>query len=221
MRKPPVPIIYEDGEIVAIDKPAGLLSVHTRLEGRAMRESQTTAENLLTDWVRKGQAKSPKRVWPVHRLDRETSGVMMFAKTEKLAGAIRDNWNALTSKEYCAIVSGTMESPYGKYVSSLAEDPKTFRVRSVADPADGKTAVTEWTAEASRGGRSFVRIRLKTGRKHQIRVQFAEAGHPVVGDRRYGGAKAQRMMLHSSVLSFTHPFTGKKHEWKSNPPFSL
>ncbi len=221
MKTPPVHIIYEDAEIVAIDKPAGLLSVHTRLEGRTMRESQTTAENLLTWWVRKGQAKSSKRVWPVHRLDRETSGVMMFAKSEKLADAIRDRWNELTSKEYCAIVAGEMESPSGKYVSYLAEDPRTFRVFSVENPADGKKAVTEWTQEAARAGRSFVRIRLKSGRKHQIRVQFAEAGHPVVGDRRYGGAKAPRMFLHSSALSFTHPDTGKKFEWQSPCPFSL
>ena len=90
MRKPPLPIVYEDRDFVVIDKPAGLLTTHTRVVGRAARESQLTAENLLNDWVKKGQAKSRARVWLVHRLDRETSGVMMFAKSEALADRIRD-----------------------------------------------------------------------------------------------------------------------------------
>jgi 23S rRNA-/tRNA-specific pseudouridylate synthase len=94
----PFPVLFEDDDVIVVDKPAGMLTTHTKLVGRAARESQLTVENVLNDYVRKGQLKSRKRVWLVHRLDRETSGVMMFAKSEEVAEAFRADWGALTEK---------------------------------------------------------------------------------------------------------------------------
>ena len=219
MRRPPVPILYEDRELVVIDKPAGLLTTHTRLPGRVARESQMTAENMLNDWVRKGQAKSRLRVWLVHRLDRETSGVMMFAKSERLAEAIRNNWNALTEKRYLARVEGRLESRSGVFESYLRDDPRTMKVSSVADSSLGKKARTEWQVVSASNDETLVAVELKSGRKNQIRVHLSEAGHPLVGDVKYGGKKASRLYLHAEELVFRHPMTGVCRRWASPAPF--
>ena len=212
MARPRLPfeIIYEDRDLVVIDKPAGLLTTHTRLLGRAAREAQTTAENILNDYVRKGQAKSRKRVWLVHRLDRDTSGVMMFVKDERLADAIRDRWNELTEKTYRARVEGRLDDDSGFFESYLRDDPKSMKVSSVNDPAIGKFARTEWRKLAADASSTLVEVSLKTGRKNQIRVHFAEAGHPVVGDVKYGAKKARQLCLRAIRLVFVHPFTGKR-----------
>ena len=215
MRKPPLPIIYEDRDFVVIDKPAGLLTTHTRVVGRAARESQLTAENLLNDWVRKGQAKSRARVWLVHRLDRETSGVMMFAKSEELANRIRDEWNSITEKRYIARVEGELADEKGVFESYLRDDPKTMKVSSVENPKDGKFARTEWRKLAAERGTTLVEVFLKSGRKNQIRVHFSEAGHPVVGDVKYGAKKARRLCLHSAELVFRHPVTSRVYRWSA------
>ena len=199
--------------MVVIDKPAGLLTTHTHLIGRAARESQLTAENLLNDWVRKGQAKSRNRVWLVHRLDRETSGVMMFAKSEALADRIRDDWNALTEKRYVARVEGELADEAGVFESYLRDDPKTMKVSSVKDPKQGKLARTEWRRLSVSKGTTLVDVNLKSGRKNQIRVHFSEAGHPVVGDVKYGGRKADGLHLRAVALKFRHPVTGKVFDW--------
>lgn len=210
----PFVILYEDRDVIVIDKPAGLLTTHTRLVGRAAREAQLTAENLLNDYVRKGQSKSSRRVWLVHRLDRETSGVMMFAKSEAVAERFRADWNALTEKTYVAKVCGAMESERGAYESRLLEDADGYRVRSVA--SGGRLARTEWRllAPPTADG-SLVEVTLKSGRKNQIRVHFSEAGHPVLGDRKYGGPRAERLCLHALRLRFRHPHTGQWMEYES------
>lgn len=215
MRPPPLPILYEDRELIVIDKPAGLLTTHTRLPGRAARERQPTAENLLNDWVRKGQLKSRNRVWLVHRLDRETSGVMMFAKSAELADAIRNEWNELTEKFYFARVSGELDGDSGVIESYLRDDPRTMKVSSVSDPKLGKKARTEWRRLYAENGFTVVEVQLKSGRKNQIRVHFSEAGHPIAGDVKYGGRKAERLYLHAHGLRFTHPKSGKVFRWQS------
>jgi tRNA pseudouridine32 synthase/23S rRNA pseudouridine746 synthase/23S rRNA pseudouridine1911/1915/1917 synthase len=220
MRRPPFPILYEDRDIVVIDKPAGLLTTHTRLPGRAARAAQPTAENFLTDFLRKGQAKSRLRVWLVHRLDRETSGVLMFAKSSELAETIRDNWNALTEKQYRARVEGELTEAEGRFESYLRDDPRTLKVSSVDDPACGKAARTDWRRLAVAGGTTLVDVTLRTGRKNQIRVHFSEAGHPVVGDVKYGASKADRLYLHACELRFRHPVTGRVWHWRSPAPFA-
>lgn len=172
-----------------------------------------TAENLLNDWVRKGQAKSRNRVWLVHRLDRETSGVMMFAKSEALADRIRDNWNSLTEKRYVARVEGELKDESGVFESYLRDDPRTMKVSSVKDPIQGKLARTVWRRLSVSKGTTLVEVDLKSGRKNQIRVHFSEAGHPVVGDVKYGGKKADRLHLRAVELKFRHPQTGKVFDW--------
>ena len=206
----PFEIVYEDRDIIVIDKPAGLLTTHTRLPGRAAREAQMTAENCLNDYVRKGQLKSRKRVWLVHRLDRETSGVMMFAKDERFADVVRDRWSELTEKTYRARVEGRLDDDSGFFESYLRDDPKTMKVSSVKDSAAGKFARTEWRKIAGDANSTLVEVALKTGRKNQIRVHFSEAGHPVVGDVKYGAKKAKRLCLRAVRLVFVHPFTGKR-----------
>lgn len=208
----PFEIIHEDKDLIVIDKPEGLLTTNTRLVGRAAREAQPTAENFLNQYVRKGQARSSKRVYLVHRLDRETSGIMMFVKDERLAEHIRDNWNALTEKTYVATVEGKLDGDSGVFESLLKEDDDGYKVRSVK--AGGKLARTEWKRlSETRTGNTVVEVALKSGRKNQIRVHFSEAGHPVLGDVKYGGKKADKLYLRSVKLVFTHPFTKKRFEF--------
>jgi len=225
----PFEILHEDRELIVIDKPAGLLTTHTRLLGRFARETQPTAENFLNDYVRKGQAKSRKRVWLVHRLDRETSGVMMFAKSEEVAERFRSDWNALTEKTYLARVEGVLAEDCGVFESYLAEDADGYKVRSVPQPLSPshqshhshppKLARTEWKKLSVKDGTTLVEVMLKSGRKNQIRVHFSEAGHPVVGDEKYGGQKASRMYLHAWKLAILR--NGKCECFESTPPNGL
>lgn len=216
----PFRILHEDKDVIVIDKPTGLLSTHTRLYGRTARESQSTAENLLNDYIRKGQARSRKRVWLVHRLDRETSGLMIFAKSEETAEYFRSDWNNLTEKTYLARVKGRLAAESGVFDTYLKEDSDGYRVRSVANDVKGaKRAVTEWRCLSFSKGVSLVEIKLKSGRKNQIRVHFSEAGHSVVGDVKYGGGKAPRLYLHSTSIAFRHPFTGERLEFTSPMPW--
>jgi len=226
----PFPILFEDDDVIVIEKPAGLLATHTKLVGRLARESQLTAENILNDYVRKGQAKSKKRVWLVHRLDRETSGVMMFAKSEEVAEKFRADWASLTEKTYRARVEGLLEEDSGTFESYLLEDTDGYRVRSVAAPdarrisrsaRTPKLARTEWRRISTTDGTTLVEVKLKTGRKNQIRVHFSEAGHPVIGDEKYGGERASRLYLHALSLRFRHPRTGEWLEFTAPPPKGL
>ena len=216
----PFPILYEDRDVIVIDKPAGMLTTHTRAK------ETNTAEEWLNDYVRKGQARSRKHVWLVHRLDRETSGVMMFAQTEEVAERFRANWNELTEKTYLARVEGELAEDRGVFESYLQEDADGYKVRSVSAPHSvsrlpskvlrpPKFARTEWKKISTCDGTTLVEVTLKSGRKNQIRVHFSEAGHPVVGDVKYGGQKASRLYLHSSRLRFRHPHTGKWMEFQS------
>lgn len=215
-------ILHEDPDVIVIEKPAGLLV-------QALRHSrEPSVEAILTDYLRKGQWKSRKQVYLVHRLDRETSGVMMVAKTEAVQDYFRSNWNELTEKTYLARVEGTLSAESGVFESWLYEDDDLF-VRSTPDKARGKYARTEWrvvgTDPAVTVGTdptTLVEAVLKTGRKNQIRVQFADAGHPVVGDAKYGhGTRGQTLCLHAWKLKFVHPHTRKTLSFESPPPAYL
>ena len=207
----PFTILHEDRDIVVIDKPAGMLTTRTRLKERF------TAEEHLNDYIRKGQAKSRKRVYLVHRLDRETSGVMMFAKSEAVAENFRSRWNELTRKDYLARVEGSLDADEGVFESYLRDDPKTMKVASVKDPRFGKFARTQWRRISETDGTTLVEVSLKSGRKNQIRVHFSESGHPIVGDVKYGAKRSSRMFLHSYRLEFKHPFSGRWLEFSSAP----
>lgn len=226
----PFPLLYEDRDVLVIDKPAGLLTTQTRAK------ESNTAEAWLTDYVRKGQRRSRARVYLVHRLDRETDGVMMFARSEAVAEWFRASWNELTEKTYTARVEGELSAGRGVFESWLREDADGYRVRSVRAPArfprsapppgpsasrrprPPKFARTEWRKLASEAGTTLVEVTLKSGRKNQIRVHFSEAGHPVVGDVKYGGRKAGRLCLHSLRLRFRHPRTGEWLAFESPSP---
>ena len=174
-------------------------------------------ESALTDYVRKGQTRSRKCVYLVHRLDRETSGVMMVAKTPEVQEYFRANWNDLTEKTYLARVHGHLEDKEGVFESYLAENPKTLTVHSVKNPAHGKLARTLYRVLSEKGGTSLVEVQLKSGRKNQIRVHFAEAGHPVVGDARYGHDRGP-LLLHAWRLAFVHPHSGKRLVFETARP---
>ena len=216
----PFPVLYEDRDVIVIDKPAGLLTTHTRAK------EPNTAEAWLNDYVRKGQRRSRLHVWLVHRLDRETSGVMMFAKTEDVAEWFRANWSELTEKTYVARVEGVMAEDSGFFETYLQEDADGYKVRSVPAPSSvsrlkskvlrpPKLSRTEWRKLSVEEGTTLVEVTLKSGRKNQIRVHFSEAGHPVIGDVKYGGQKASRLYLHSAKLRFKHPKSGKWLEFKA------
>lgn len=228
----PFAVLYEDESIIVIDKPHALLSTHTKLFGRAAREAQPTAENLINDYLRKGQLKSKKRVWLVHRLDRETSGVMMMAKSLEASEFYRADWNRLTKKTYLARVKGLIEADEGVFESYLREDDDGYKVRSVTPqpgshrtiPKGGKPArlaKTSWRKLSAGKTTTLVEVYLHSGRKNQIRVHFAEAGHPVVGDCKYGGGKAPRMLLHALRLRVRHFRTGEWMEFVAPAPQAL
>ena len=216
-------ILHEDPDVIVIEKPAGLL-VQTLRHGR-----EPSVEAILADYVRKGQARSRRQAYLVHRLDRDTSGVMMVAKSEAVQGYFRSRWNELTEKTYLARVEGRLAADSGIFESYLYEDADLF-VRSTPDDTKGRYARTEWravqgtdpAAPRGTGPTTLVEAVLKTGRKNQIRVQFADAGHPVVGDAKYGhGKKGQALCLHAWKLKFVHPYRRRTFAFESPPPALL
>ena len=173
-----VTLLYEDAAVLVVDKPCGLLTMGTE------RDKSRTVHSVLNDYVRKGNSKSRNRVYIVHRLDRDTSGILLFAKSEQAKLFLQSDWEN-SSKIYLAVVSGHLTPPQGTISSYLAENA-AFMVYSTPDPARGKLSQTAYKVVKEQKGLSLLQIHLLTGRKHQIRVQFAEKGHPVVGDRKYG-----------------------------------
>jgi len=197
-------IVYDDRDVLVVDKEAGLLTMSFH------KEQSSTAERILTDFVRKGNARSRRRVFVVHRLDRETSGLLVFAKSLPARQRLKDNWKQ-TEKYYLAVVQGPMDSASGVFSSYLAENKDQF-VYSVENPKEGRLAQTAYSVIKQTRQLSIVKIKLLTGQKNQIRVHFAEHGYPVVGDRKYGNQKKayERLALHAKSLAFTHPHHGER-----------
>lgn len=205
-------IIYEDRDILVADKPSGLLTMGTD------REKSRTAYFALNDYVRKGCAKSKNRIFIVHRLDRETSGILLFAKNEEAKFRVQSRWEE-TKKKYIAAVHGLCENCSGTITTRLAEN-RAYGVYSTSDPEKGKPASTAYTVIRKAKDFSLLEIALLTGRKHQIRVHLADMGHPVLGDRRYGKADKthRRLALHALSLSFRHPFSQKELFFQTDIP---
>ncbi len=205
-------ILYEDRDILVVDKPAGLLTVGTD------NNKTRTAYFMLTDYVRKGYSKSRNRIFIVHRLDQFTSGVMVFAKTEEAKFYLQKEWKD-TEKKYIAVVYGQFAKKEDCLSSYLAES-RAYVVYSTTDAAKGKLAKTAYKVLKESGRFSLLEINLLTGRKNQIRVHFADKGHPVVGDRKYGYPKDpfRRLALHSKSLSFKHPATGRQMTFETKVP---
>jgi len=212
-RDPQDGIVYQDEALLILDKPAGLLSV------------ATNKEKLDTAFVRLSahlEDRNAGRPYVVHRLDRDTSGLLLFARSPELRDALQARWET-AEKTYLAVVEGTPRDTEG-VIHNFLREGKNLKVRAVAHGGgDAKLAVTHYRVLRSHRGLSLVEVKLETGRKHQIRVHFADLGCPVIGDRIYGakGDPADRLGLHAWRLAFDHPLTGKRLEVKSELPAAL
>ena len=207
-----VPILYEDDDIIAVDKPHGMLSISTE------KEQERTAYHIITDYVKERDRKN--RIFVVHRLDRETSGVMIFAKTESVKTTLQDNWDdAVTHRGYAAVVEGRPEKDEGQIVSWLKQT-KTLLVYSSKFEGEGKKAITNYKIVQSNKDFTLLDVNLETGRKNQIRVHMNDISHPVTGDKKYGAKSdpLKRTALHASKLTLIHPTTGKELTIKSQVP---
>ena len=205
-------IMYEDRDLLVVNKSNGLLTVGTD------REKDKTAYALLNNYVRKGNSRSKNRVFIVHRLDRDTSGILVFAKSEKAKRYLQENW-ASFDKIYFAVVHGKLPEKEGVITSYLLEN-KAHRMYSVKDTTKGKFAKTGYKVIKESKSFSLLEINLFTGRKNQIRVHLSEKGHPVAGDKMYGNANKgiKRLALHAASITILHPFTRKKMVFESNAP---
>jgi 23S rRNA pseudouridine1911/1915/1917 synthase len=190
-------IIYEDEYLLAVNKPTGLLSVATDTE------KEKTAFRLLKDSLG-----SP--IYVVHRLDRETSGVLLFAKSAEIRDALQAEWDRTPRREYLAVCEGVFNERKGRR-ETVFNESSAHRVYSINAEltGEGRRAVTNYEVLRDNGKYSLLRIRLETGRKNQIRVHMQEMGHPVAGDKKYGatGSPLGRLGLHASLLEAIHPVT--------------
>lgn len=207
-----ITILYEDYDIIVIEKIHGLLTVGND------KESDNTVTSLLNNYVRKGNPKSKNNVLIVHRLDKDTSGILVFAKNEQSKRYLQDNWKEAT-KTYYTVVFGSLEKKTGVISSYLTEN-SIHRVYSVTEESEGKLSKTEYKVLKESDKYSLLEINLLTGRKNQIRVHFSEAGHPVVGDKMYGGKEKgiRRLNLHAASLSINHPVTKERMTFETKMP---
>jgi tRNA pseudouridine32 synthase/23S rRNA pseudouridine746 synthase/23S rRNA pseudouridine1911/1915/1917 synthase len=182
------------------------------------RDKSRTVHAILNDYVRKGNPKSRNRVYIVHRLDRDTSGILLFAKSEAAKQFLQADWHN-TNKTYLTAVFGHLSSPQGVISSYLAENAGLM-VYSTPDPTKGKLSHTAYTLVKEYKGFSLLQVQLLTGRKHQIRVHFAEMGHPVVGDRKYGSGRPAypNLALHARSLFVTHPVSRQRLHFETTIP---
>lgn len=204
LKHPRISLVYEDDHVIVVNKGYGLLSVATKSS-----KKETSAYDIVREYVKKQDASN--KLFVVHRLDRDTSGLMMFAKTEEAQEILRHNWNNyVIERLYSALLEGYVENDSGYVKSHLAENSQ-FVVYSVKNPDEGKLAVTRYKVIKRGHGLSLVEFSLDTGRKNQIRVHASEMGHPIMGDRKYGAKQSRlgRLCLHARTLRFAHPITKK------------
>lgn len=205
-------ILHEDDDIIVIHKDAGLLSIATP------QETELTAYRQLTAHVRIDNPNN--RIFVLHRLDRETSGVMMFAKSEKIQQAMQDSWkDVVKERMYVALVEGMVKKTQGT-ISSWLKESATLKMYSSPHPNDGQHAITHYKVIQSNRNYSLVEVHLETGRKNQIRVHMQDIGHPIASDKKYGARTKpfSRLGLHARVLSFVHPTTGKLMRFETEIP---
>lgn len=207
-------ILHEDDDVIVVLKANGLLTVATP------RERETTAQAHLNAYLKE---KRGDRIHVVHRLDRETSGVLVFAKSFEARETLKEQFAAHdVERIYVAVVEGALDPREGTFRSMLLER-RDLRMESVDAHPDAKPAVTHYRTIETNGRYSLLEITLETGRKNQIRTHLSEAGHPVVGDRLYGSTinPLDRLGLHAKLLGFRHPATGKKLVFTVAPPKSF
>lgn len=208
-------IVHEDAAVLLVNKPAGLLTVSTD------SEQGETLHRYLNDYVRVTEPKGEHRVYLVHRLDRETSGLIIFAKNAIARRELKEHWKE-TEKKYLAVVEGVVLQTTGTIRSYLEED-RALKVYSGPRTETSKLAVTHFKVLRTTKRYSLLEVTLETGRKNQIRVHCADIGHPIVGDAKYGGPSSpvKRLALHSHVFEFTHPVTKRRMRFESPLPDSL
>lgn len=199
---PKLKVIFEDAHLIVVEKKEGLLTVSTG------NSDETTAFSILKEYVKKNSPQN--RIFVVHRLDRETSGVIMFAKSKEVQLILQENWHRIiTRRIYVALVEGKVEKEQDTIVTWLTENEKSLKIHSSSTDNGGQQAVTLYKCVKSNEKYSLLEIELETGRKNQIRVHMQEIGHPVVGDKKYGAgiSPIARLGLHARLLAFYHPIT--------------
>ncbi|MFD2210789.1 RluA family pseudouridine synthase [Virgibacillus halophilus] len=205
-------ILYEDQDLIVIHKEAGLLSIAT------LKEKKMTAYHQLIEHVRREHPQN--KIFVVHRLDKDTSGVMMFAKNERTKQALQRSWRESVKKRtYVALVEGKVSTKNG-YISSWLKETSTHLMYSSPTNNGGQHAITHYKVLQSNQHFSLLEVQLETGRKNQIRVHMQDLGHPVVGDKKYGSKHnpIRRLGLHAKTLSFIHPTKGKQLTFEAEVP---
>lgn len=200
-------ILYQDEYLIAINKPSGLLSVGTT------QETKQHALSLLRKQLSRG--KDSVKLWPVHRLDRDTSGVLLFATSKEGREAVMDKWG-ISEKIYLAVVEGIPTENKGTITEPLRLDEKEYRMH-VGEHPEAKAAITHYEVKESKNGKSLLEVRIETGRQHQIRAHMAWLGHSIVGDERYG-TKGSKMGLHAMRLKTIHPKSKKTLDFEVDAP---
>ena len=210
-----VQLVYEDDDIIVINKGYGLLS----MGNDKVREG--TAYSILKDYVKWQDPRN--KIFIVHRLDRDTSGLMMFARNPQAKEAMQHNWNNMVlERKYLAVVEGKVDDDEGEVRSYLAENSQ-YEVYSTNNPNEGQLAVTRYKVLKRANGYSLLEVSLDTGRKNQIRVHMKDLGHPIAGDRKYGARTSpiHRLALHAQTLRFAHPITRTLMSFSTPVPASF
>ncbi len=205
-------IIFEDQYLVVIEKEAGVLSIATD------KQKDNTAYSVLSEYLKKQDPAN--RIFVVHRLDKDTSGIMMYAKSQKIQKILQESWNDnILERTYIAVVEGKVEKPVGKIISYLVES-KALIMYSSQNPELGQKAITYYETIKTSKHYSLLQVNLETGRKNQIRVHMQDLGHSVVGDVKYGAASnpIKRLGLHALVLSFKHPVSKEAMRFETETP---
>lgn len=205
-------IVYEDDDIIVVEKGYGLLSMGND------KKPDNTAYSILRDYVK--WTNPLNKIFIVHRLDRDTSGLMMFAKSMEAKEKMQHNWNNMVlNRVYVAVVEGEPEEKEGMVKSYLVENSR-YEVYSTDDPKKGQLAVTRYRTIQTNGKYSLLELELDTGRKNQIRVHMHDLGHPISGDTKYGAEKSplHRLALHAKTLRFIHPITRQIMDFSSRVP---
>lgn len=202
-----LPILYEDKELIIIEKPAGLLTIATT------KEKEETAYHMVSDYVK--QKNKNNKVFVVHRLDQDTSGILIFAKYSNVQSQLQKDWNQQVKREYIALVEGKVLKKQGT-IHSWLKETASHAVYSTNDHT-GKEAITHYEVIHTYRKYTLLKIQIETGRKHQIRVHMKDLGHPILGDTKYG-KKGKRLYLHASKIQFIHPKTKKKIVVESSIP---
>lgn len=205
-------LIYEDDYLIVIEKNAGTLSVATE------KEKNNTAYSFLSDYVK---SQNPNyRIFVVHRLDRETSGIMMYAKSQRIQKLLQESWNdSILERTYVAVVEGEVKNKKDTIISHLVES-KALMVYSTKNTRTGQLAITHYETVEARPNYSLLKLNLETGRKNQIRVHMHDIGHSIIGDEKYGARTnpIRRLGLHALVLAFHHPILDKPMRFETQIP---